>query len=177
MLNDLEKLLNDKLHPDIVKILKRSGFDTIFSISSINESAIAEIEQYASEDKTVLKNTSYEHTDNFMFKPGHKLSILNLSNHIKSLSEKKSDEKEQYDSFDFSFILRTLIDTAQNNSMRHPKGYRYNEVVRYFATYVYLLCGKACYETLSSNLPIPQASTICKHFVNYFPYDSFSLFA
>lgn len=147
-----------------MNILERSGFDTKCSISSIDVNTIATIEQYAVEDRTVLENTSYEHVKNFKFKPGHRIFILDLPNQIKRLNEMESDDKEQYNSSNFSYMLKTLIDTAQRNSMRNPKGFRYNEAVRYFATYIYLLCGKACYETLSANLPIPQASTICRCF-------------
>lgn len=41
-------------------------------------------------------------------------------------------------------------------------GYNDSEIIRYFAMYFHMVCGKMCYETLSSNLPLPQSSTVRK---------------
>lgn len=152
----METFLKEKIPSDIVQILKESGFETKECIALINENNIFEIEQYANENKIILRNTSYENIENFKFKPGHKNYILNLPNQIKLFAN------EQYDSTDFSFMLKNLIETAEQNSKRNLNGFRYNAAIRCFATYIYLHCGKLCYEVLSANLPIPQPSTIGK---------------
>lgn len=98
----------------------------------------------------------------FAFKPGHKSAIIHLANQTKLLEKVEADVNMQYKMSDFSLILKTFIETAESNYGRDPKGFRYNDINRYFSTFVYLFCGRACYETLSANLPIPQADTIRK---------------
>lgn len=160
-------MFKEKIPGDIIHILKESGFDTNASLSSINEQSISEIEQYVSEERTILKGTSYENCDRFKFKPGHKSLIMSIPHELKLLSETENSDNEHFlqnkpiDVSDFSFVLQNLITTAQNNAGKHPKGYRYGEIIRDFATYIYLLSGRACYESLSANLPIPQVNTIC----------------
>lgn len=151
-------LLEEKIPVDIVRILEACSFDTEDSLLSINEEILAEIEQYANEDRTVLNNTSYEQVNNFKFKPGHKVFIMNLPRRIRQLNEKKSNELAKM--LHFPQILKTFVETAQCNLGKHPNARRYNETNRFFSTFIYLMCGKACYETLSANLPIPQAQTI-----------------
>lgn len=80
----------------------------------------------------------------------------------KKLLEAKVDGIVQYN--DFSLIMKTFIESAQSNYGRHPNGLRYNDINRYFSTFVYLFCGKSCYETLSANLPIPQVNSIRKSY-------------
>lgn len=156
----MELFLKDKVPNDIELILQRNGFDTKLALQSIDESVIEEIEKQGNEDRSILANTSYENVKNFKFKPGHKIFLLNLSKEVILWSE--TDEKISYDTSTFSFMLRKFIQTAENNFGKHPNGYRYDEAIQSFSTYIYLMCGKACYETLSANLPIPKANTICE---------------
>lgn len=153
---DLEKILNEKIPHDILKILDGCYFDSAISLSSITSSTIDEIEQYVNENTDVVKNTSYEGVLPFKLKPGHKSFLLQLPIRLK---ESNFDNKGHGD---FSRILKTFIETAENNFGRHPNGFRYDEINRHFSTFVYLMCGKACYEALSANLPIPTANTIRK---------------
>lgn len=152
--------MKDKIPNDIELILQRSGFDSKLALQSIDESVIVEIENQGNEDRSILANTSYENTENFKFKPGHKVFLLNLSKEV--ISWKENDDKIVHDTSAFSFMLRKFIETAEKNFGKLPNGHRYDEANQSFSTYIYLMCGKACYETLSANLPIPKASTICK---------------
>lgn len=162
LFDELKSILDGDLSPEIVQILEKSGFDTKIALMTMDEEAIFQIENYVRVNREILKNTSYENDLNFQFKPGHRRFILELAKKAALLFQTKSKDVQESD---FSFVLKMLIETAQRNSERDPKGYRYSESIRYFATYVYILCGKACYETLSENLPIPKAQTICMYFV------------
>lgn len=153
--------MKDKIPKDIELILHRSGFDSKSALQSIDEKAIVEIEKHANEDRSVLSDTSYENTTNFKFKPGHRIFLLNLSKQEILWSE-TDEEISHDDTTHFSLMLRTFIRTAEEHHGKHPKGCRFDEINRSFSTYIYLMCGKACYETLSANLPIPKADTICK---------------
>lgn len=156
----LKTQLGEEIPNDIIKILDECSFDTELSLVSINSETISDIEEHVNKNLEILSETSYENVDYFQFKPGHKTFLLNLS---KIIQQKKSEEPiESHKSLNFSHILKTFIETAESNFGRLPNGRRYNETNRYFSTFIYLMCGRACYETLSSNLPIPQAKTIRK---------------
>lgn len=160
-----EKLLGENIDADIVNILIRSGFDSESSFLGTNpESIIEEVEEYANEYRSTLEGTSYQNMEKFKFKPGHKTTIFHLTNQVKLMKKLEADENPQSRMSDFSLILRTFVETAESNHGRHSNALRYNEINRYFSTFIYLFCGGACYETLSANLPIPQAATIRKFF-------------
>lgn len=154
--------MNEKVPTDVKTILNRSGFDCISALEQIDEAIILEIEQYANENDSVLEETSYQNMKKFKFKPGHKVAILCLADQTKKFKQAESNQNKQCKVTDVPFILKTFIDTMETNNGKDPKGYRYNDANRYFSIFVYLLCGKACYETLSANLPIPRADTIRK---------------
>lgn len=156
--------MNEKIPDDIKQILEQSGYETESSLLCINNENIADIETFANENRAILQNTSYENTNKFKFKPGHKLIILQLPNQIKLLRESQSKNSLQSNKNNFSQILKTFIETAESNFEKQPNGFRYDMINRNFSTFVYLLCGKACYDTLSANLPIPTSHTICKIF-------------
>lgn len=162
MFSELELFMNQTIPSDIKHILIQTSFENELSLLGIDDEIIADIELYVNENKDILKNTSYEKVEVFKFKPGHKTFILQMANQVKQKREEKTSKSVEFESNEFSHILKAYIDTAQANKGRHPNGFRYNEINRFFSTFIYLLCGKACYETLSSNLPIPKADTIRK---------------
>lgn len=122
----------------------------------------------------------------FQFLPGHRALILNLKPSLKqsffnmstSTSSNLSTIPTSSSNFGeilsnildevrkspaFSNVLREIIESAINNYAKTPNLYRYSEFIRYFALYLFLLCGRRSYEILSSNLPFPSASTICTY--------------
>lgn len=135
---------------------------------SIKLETIADIENYANENPDILKNTTYENTIKFKFKPGHKSRILLLPNQIENSEGTQVKDNSVSKTNNFSQILKTFIETAESNFGRPPNGYRYDEINRNFSTFVYLLCGRACYDTLSANLPIPSSHAIRKIYSNKF---------
>lgn len=104
--------------------------------------------------------------------------MLQFPGQIREMMEKEDSHSvdsfptDDY-SYGFSHLLNMLINNAKYNSNKDPKGYRYDECIRYFATYIYIMCGKACYETLSANLPIPKAQTIRTYFLITASFEKF----
>lgn len=72
------------------------------------------------------------------------------------------------------FLLKEFIASSMNNFKKMPNSRRYSQVIQDFSTYIYILCGRYCYEVISKNLPLPQASTVRKH---YFPSKIHSFFS
>lgn len=121
----------------------------------------------------------YKEQTVFKFLPGHRTILLSLPDNIKSMQSNNlarpvsglthgngSDESLSVSEHpgQYSLILTELIKTARRNANKTKYAYQYNDIVKYFSTYVFLLCGRTCYETLNKNLPIPSTKTICKKY-------------
>ncbi|KAK3910460.1 Ribosomal protein S12 methylthiotransferase [Frankliniella fusca] len=61
-----------------------------------------------------------------------------------------------------SFLLKLLMDTAQKNSERKNHGQRYEEDLKLFAVYLFVVGGRMIYEFLQVNLPgsLPSISQV-----------------
>lgn len=154
--------LGEEIPNDILIILENSGFDSLFLLETIDENDLSEIEEYFKCNPSKLKGTTYEKMSDFKLKPGHRKFMLGLPKRIEKINEKKHTENAVAKHSDFAYIFKELIDVAASNSGKDPHGVRYTDLIRFFATYIYLHCGKQCYETLCANLPLPKASTVCK---------------
>lgn len=109
----------------------------------------------------------------FTFLPGHYSILLDLPNSIREMQSQSdnSAKTNMNDCFsvlsrelstDYSIVLREFVNAAKNNKDKSKNVFQCNDIVKYFATYVFLLCGRTCYETLNKNLPIPSTNTICE---------------
>lgn len=140
----------------------------------LNEENIIVLEKYVSTNlKHLLENTVYSdfETDNFSFLPGHTNLLLTLPDCIRKFEMNDKTRKPNVaaqnsnfnlDSLPLSFLMKELIRSGIDNSSKDARHRKFSSVIQSFATYVYMMCGKACYEILSQNLPLPQANTICK---------------
>lgn len=57
--------------------------------------------------------------------------------------------------------MRELIKTAKNNAGKDFRQRRFSPSLQHFGMFLYMMCGKASYEIICNNIPLPQASTIC----------------
>lgn len=160
MFTALKKAMGEDLPACIKHILTIMGYSTFTTIKCLRPDSIQKIEKYFNTNierfGKELQGTVYEDVRPFSFNPGHSALIESLPEYLKD--EKKPAAQEYLPTF--SHIMKLLIDTAEKNAGRNVKGNRYEEDLRNFATYIYLVCGRSCYETLSANLPIPSANTI-----------------
>lgn len=89
-----------------------------------------------------------------------------LSLSIKHFLEKHSDDSTENDINESSktqtSFLRKLMNTALTNTNKKKGGQRYNDTLKLFATYLFVIGGRMLYETLSANLPLPSLSTISR---------------
>lgn len=155
------------------KILVFSAYDSENSLRLLDEVKISEIERYISEcGRSVIDeldcchSEKYKNQTTFRFLPGHRSILLNLSKHAHEFFEISVDQKyrlNEQSNESYSVVLSELIKTAQNNSRKHKNKASYSEIIRYFCTFIYLTSGKACYEILHQNLPIPSVKTVRKY--------------
>lgn len=163
----IEKEMGERLPQPIAFILNETGFSTKIALKGINpDSTITQIEKFINKNYERLSRgligSIYENIQPFEIAPGHRVVIESIPQYMERIKTVKQISEFDTVANDFSFVLKMLIETAENNSGREPTGRRYNETIQHFATYIYLMCGRACYETLCTNLPLPQANTICK---------------
>lgn len=155
----MEKVLNEKLPECLVKILTLSGIESDFTIKHID---INTIESFVEENREIfdeiLSQSIYKSIHPFKFAPGHRI----LLEKFPELIQTQQMQNIEINSSNFSVVLRALVGMADKNDPNNPQANRYNDIVRWFSVYIFLLCGRSCYETLSANLPIPKTSTICK---------------
>lgn len=162
----IENQNDDKIPDSVVYILYNTGFDTKAALKSISEECIKTIEEHFNDnfDELISDLADYRRNRPFKILPGHRALILTLPE-MMIKTETKTMKNNTKSSNDVSFVLKWLIDTAENNAGKEPKARRFQKDLQLFATYLYLMCGKSCYETLSANLPIPQAQTVCNFFL------------
>lgn len=157
---DIFSNVNVVLPKYLTEILKKTGFDSILSIQNINEKALQDLEKYINKNKSILDGIelpdTYVTSEEFIILPGHKQIILNLSTIL------RDQEEKEISNFILTELMTLLVDCAKQNFGNEPHQNRYNDIIRYFSIYIFLMSGRACYETLSHNLPIPHATTIRK---------------
>lgn len=59
-------------------------------------------------------------------------------------------------------VFNAMVETSVNNAKRDKNHAQYDDVIRYFSTYIYLSAGRSSYEVLNHNLPLPSTKTVCK---------------
>lgn len=168
--NLIETHIGEELPRCVIKILDTLGYSNSISISAIQPADIISIENYINEEEKSIVDDfdccnaeTYQNQKTFRLLPGHRQLILNLKNHLHDMQAVSQPNYQLSHLNEFSILLKTLIETAERNVNKIPTQYRYNEIIRYFSVYIYLQCGKMCYETLCRNLPLPQSSAIRKY--------------
>lgn len=138
------------------------GFDNEISLKAINDSSIKQVESYVNKNLNILDSLSchhkesYQHQKQFAFLPAHSIALTNEANFT------HSGTQDVFENPAFSPLLRALIESAIQNYGKDPNGFRYSELLHNFSMYIYMLVGKANYEIISANLPIPKVTTISK---------------
>lgn len=163
--SSLEEFSREEIPAFIKKLLTATGFDTKLALEHLNEDKVTEIENYVNSHREIfdqlLNRTIYERLTSFELLPGHRSIIINLPNALKKIQRTEDSTRSiDYKSSNYSAVLKALIESAAINNDRAPNGHRFSEPLWSYALYVYLMSGRACYECLSANLPIPQPKTI-----------------
>lgn len=144
------------------------GFDSLSSLSEINESYVAQMENHINEKHMEQIQTFnccysqyYKGLTVFRFLPGHVALILGIPKYVVSYKNAHRTSTLELNG-KYSFILEEMIRTAESNLYKDPNHAVYSDAIKYFSTYIFLQCGRSCYEMLRKNLPLPSVETICK---------------
>lgn len=157
--------MKEPIPDSVIIILKTTGYDQRISLRTLEARSIVEIEDFITENPSILSelptNSVYLRIKPFKFLPGHRTLIESIPKYIEVIECNEPESSFSIPS-NFSTILKSLIENAQINSARNIKSLRYSDTIQAFSTYIYLMAGRSCYDTLSANLPIPKSNTICK---------------
>lgn len=184
MWNSFEEYLDEEIPDYIKQILSACGYDNEISIQNLKEIDLDLIEEFVNrpmmmqnviDSLSCCKSEIYKTQKKFQILPGHRTIILNLSlkmhskrkNHLEMFANTTATglnfmEQAQSEPA-IPFLLKEFIINSMNNFNKKPNSRRYSAIIQDFSTYIYILCGRYCYEVISRNLPMPQASTICKY--------------
>lgn len=145
-------------------ILINVGYDNVASLKCINGELLNDVEKHVEKNNHVLQSLTCEHKNRYLgekfeFLPGHRALILDwcqnrLTNSLEDTFNKNHPA--------FSPILCEIIGSALDNHDRPKNRHRFSQILVDFSIYLFIMAGKSCYETLSANLHLPKAVTICK---------------
>lgn len=167
----LERFIEDDIPKPVKFILTSLGYDSKLALKKITSDSVLQIEKYINEHYEELigglVGSHYENVRPFQLLPGHRALIESLPQYIDQININNQSIVSQCPA-DFSTMLKLLIENAERNSGRETKGRRHIQLLTHFATFVYLNCGRACYETLAANFPLPSVNTICTYVITSF---------
>lgn len=170
---NLEVLIGENIPECVKKILVFCGYNTISSLKNISVKNVEEIEDFVnkgSSGRELIKSfdccykKTYSEQTEFHFLPGHKSVVLALPEIAHQYSQQKRFEIPSH----FPFILRELIETAENNKDKFRP--MYSDAIKSIGTFLFLKCGRSSYEFLSKNLPLPSINLIRKFVSVFFSY-------
>lgn len=153
---------------EIIQILIQNGYDNTLAMREITDDEISIIERAVGKKyEPVLETSRYysewNSSEPFMFLPGHRKLIKELGKEVaKFMAYVDTREKADIHFPDAPSILKEMIKSLKQNKNVSKSHRRYSEALQWFSAYIFILSGKAAYEILCSNLPMPQAPTVCE---------------
>lgn len=169
--SEFDSFLDESIPKIIIDILQASGYDNVLSLLNMNEIEINKLEEFVNNNLQSLleKIPQYSTSKPFSFLPGHRKLLLILGNKAKQYDEiqkkKCSNLRSSRSNNNATPIMNELISSMEANLNVAPTARRYSDACKNYAMYMYMLSGKAAYEALCSNLPLPQVGTVCKYFL------------
>lgn len=168
----MEKVIGETVPSCLKKLLIVCGYDTFSSITGIQNESILSIEKIVNDNfHSTVQSFDCSHADyyknqaEFKFLPGHTDFLRGISKYKFTVQESVVQSATE-----FQPILQAMIDNLHHSAGKHRA--KYSDLIRYFATYVFLKAGRSCYEFLQCNLPLPSTKTIRKylnkHLCRYF---------
>lgn len=165
----LEEIIRENVPKCVKTFLSACAYDTFLSIQNISCESIHEIERHINTCPEVIQTLDCCHSDvyknqsHFQLLPGHKDFILSMSKYnfgwFKKVGFSRTQNPEQNSTL--PVVLQAMIQTTHNNAEICKHHAHYDDLIRYFSTYVFLLSGRSCYEFLRTNLNLPSTKTVC----------------
>lgn len=150
-------------------VLINSGYDNIPSLMCVSDEQLTNLEKHVEENRWITDELTCSHAKSygtltkFQFLPGHRVTLLDWCQNKLTCNEPDNEtSKFTVDNAAFSPVLRELIAYALSNHQKPPNSHRFSQLLMDFSIYIYIMAGKACYEILCANLPLPKSGTVGK---------------
>lgn len=147
------------------QILIRNGYENIHSLLNINKDKLDRLEIEVEKNREIINELKCDHSKIYDTQPkfkillGHRSLIIQWCEEL-SKCHNSRNESELINNPAFSKILTEMVRSAVTNQKKEPNARRFSKLLMDFSLYLYIMAGKACYEVISFNLPIPKANTI-----------------
>lgn len=93
-------------------------------------------------------------------------SIESINKNVRDLNQIKETTQPE----NTSEILNLLLKSSKQNCNSDKKqGFRYDDVLKLFSVYLYMLCGRYAYETLQKNISLPSLSSVSNYLKTHGP--------
>lgn len=116
-----------------------------------------------------LKKAGLNHTNKITDYFNLEKQINEISSNFKTISKinKKVDlnlkKALENQNVSITTFLNDLLTTAKNSTFqKSPHSIRYEDRIKEFALYIFLIGGRCLYQTLSNNLPLPKVNNVLK---------------
>lgn len=161
----------------LVHIKKKTKIDHYFGAGSSQSTSSSNSIETPSTSSAIRYNSSelVKHKNAATIDPDQKKinEYFNIIKNAEPLLQNATDTQELSENmhnlgFDINMsdkrksFLELLLNQAEKNNKRVAKGNRYDEVIKDFSKYIYLLGGRKSYELLSKNLALPAPVTTLK---------------
>lgn len=170
--SEIEKIVGECIPECIKEILTSCAYTSLSSLKGICAENIVQIEKYVNTKRDVIANLKCSHSETykkqceFQFLPGHRNFILTIAKTIDKELDQLSEDELLFKLIEknphFSVVMKELMKTALRNGQRMKNNAEYSEIIRHFATYLFIMCGRASYTVLCKNLPLPSIPAIRK---------------
>lgn len=166
----VEKIIGETVPSCVKLVLTVTGYNTLSSLKSFQSETIPQIEKTFNDNFRLVHKFDCCHSEyynnlcEFKFLPGHADFLCGISKYF--ITVQNHENRETVETItEFQPVLKAILDNLHQSTGKSRV--KYSDVLRYFATYVYLKAGRSCYEFLQSNLPLPSSKTICKYLDKY----------
>lgn len=158
-------------------ILIKCGYDNAHSLICLNENRLNQLEDNVDLNRSLIPMhlkcnhiEIYAEQVKFKLLLGHRAMLLQWSENLLQGQRNQTfgttpDSSFRTNSAAFSPITQQIVLTALSNYNKLPNGRRFSDLLTNFSIYIYIMAGKACYEILAANLPLPTAGSISKFIV------------
>lgn len=147
-------------------LLIESGYDSQPSLKCINDTLLLELEENIEKNRWMLEKLSCVHAKSyqtmrtFKFLPGHVVLLLDWCKNIDKNDLQNPNTTSTIEHPAFSTLLKEMLSNGISNYGKTPNSHRFTQVLMDFSIYIYIMAGKACYDVLCANFPLPKTVTI-----------------
>lgn len=155
-------------------ILIECGYDNIYSLKLINDDKLNALEMEMNTHPQVIQSFNCTHSKVYKSQPkfkillGHRTLLLHWIQNLSQTENQSSERSIDIDHPALSKIMSEILRCFLANHNKPPNNRRFSELVMNYSIYLYILAGKACYEIICENLPLPKVSTISMFAITLF---------